>query len=38
MQSFVGETRRKATTCKTSRKWEDIIKIDVQEVEWAGMD
>ena len=31
---FGVETCRKATTCKT----QDNIKMDLQEVEWGGMD
>jgi hypothetical protein len=34
MQDFGGETRGKATTWETQARWEDNIKMDLQEVEW----
>jgi len=38
MQVFGGETWRKATTLFTSRRWENNMKMDLQDVGWVGMD
>jgi hypothetical protein len=35
IQGFVEETWRKGTTWKTQTRWEDNIKIVLQEVEWG---
>lgn len=35
IQDFGAETKRKDTT---SRKWEDIYKMDLTEIGWYGMD
>ena len=38
IQGFSGETRGKETTWETRRRWEDNIKVDLQEVGCGGMD
>ena len=38
LQDFDGENIKKETTWETRRRWEDNIKMDLQEVECGGMD
>jgi hypothetical protein len=38
IQVLGGKTRWKETTWKTRRRWEDNIKMHLQEVKWRGMD
>jgi hypothetical protein len=38
MQGFGGETRGKETTWKTQARWENNIKMDLQEERWGRMD
>jgi hypothetical protein len=38
IQGFGGETRRKETSGGPSRRWEDNIKMVLQEVGYGGMD
>ena len=38
IQGFGGETLRKETTWENHRRWEDNIKMDIQEVVCEGMD
>jgi hypothetical protein len=37
IQDFGGETRGKEPLARPRRKWEHNIKMDLQEVEWAGV-
>jgi hypothetical protein len=34
IKGFAGKTRRKATTKRPSRRWEDNIKMDLRKIEW----
>ena len=38
VQSFGGETCGKESLGRSSRRWEDNIKMDLQELECGGMD
>jgi hypothetical protein len=38
IQGLGGKARWKETTWKTRRRWEDNIKMHVQEVKWRSMD
>jgi hypothetical protein len=37
VQGFGGKHRRKETTMKTRRRWEDNIKMYLREIGWGGM-
>jgi hypothetical protein len=36
IQGFGGETWGKETIWKTSKRWDDIIKMNLQELGWGG--
>jgi hypothetical protein len=38
IQGFGGKVRRKMTTRKTRRRWEDNIRMDLRDIGWGGMD
>ena len=38
VQNFVGETCGKELLGRSGRRWEEIIKMDFQEVGWESMD
>jgi hypothetical protein len=38
MHGLGGKARWKETTWETRRRWEDNMKMDLQEVKWRGMD
>jgi hypothetical protein len=38
IQGFGGKARRKETTRKTKRRWENNIKMDLREIGGGGMD
>ena len=38
MQGFGWETLGKETTWKTQRRWEDNVKMDLQDMGWECMD
>jgi hypothetical protein len=38
VQGFGGKSRRKETTWKTKRRWEDGIRMDLREIGLGGVD
>jgi hypothetical protein len=38
IEEFDGKARRKETTRKTRRRWEDNIKMYLREIRWGSMD